>query len=120
MHLSLSFFVASVASTAARQVAATDALEPELQIQPPAILDRHEPASTHRSPKSWSQVLSTLQTPMNDDSIESSDYDPECIGIHTLVPVLANATCKGMLLREQINLHATDQDPSPVSRWYYR
>ena len=53
MHLSLSFFVASVASTAARQVAATDAPEPELQIQPPVILDRHESVSIRSGLESW-------------------------------------------------------------------
>ena len=120
MHLSLSFFVASVASTAARKVASPDAPEPELQIQPPVILDGHESTSIRSGPESWSHALSTLQTPMHDDSVESSNPDPECIGIRTLVPVLANATCEGMLLHEQINLYGTNGDPSPIPRWYYR
>ncbi len=74
-------------STTVRQVAAADVSEPELQIQPPVILDGDESVSIRSGPGSWKLVLRILQTPIHDDNIESSDHDPECLWIHTLVPV---------------------------------
>ncbi len=114
MCLSLSFFVAYLASTAATQVAAADTPELELHDHSPKISNGDESMLLPANPETWNQIIDIPQTPMQGDDFESSDHDPECIGIHTLVPVLNGATCTGILLREQINVHATDGDSSPV------
>ena len=87
MYLSLSFFVAYVASTAATRVAAADTSELEVQIQPPENSNRDESMSLPAGPETWNQLLDVPQTPRQDDDVESGDHDPECTGVHTLVPV---------------------------------
>ena len=98
MHFSLSFFLAYLVSTAARRVAAADPSELELHIDSPEISNGDESMSLPTDSETWNQLVDIPQTPIQADVIETTDHDPECIGIHTLVPILNGAKCTGTLL----------------------